>query len=382
MELIKATTEYSASHLGFQDLKTDILIGSKLDKFVPNINFNKWSDECWLNINYPIPITTEKEIYSFDAIQIVDKNGETHKFYMTLEGELEYEIILPAIPASNKFTFNLSFPDGLNFYYQPELTQWETDRGCIRPDNVIGSYAIYWNKKNNQYQTGKFCHIYRPHVTDAIGNSIWGKLFIDPITKVMAITVDPVWLDKATYPVVIDPTIGYASIGGTQDVTGAYIIACRFACPTTGSANPGTFYLYGRDTAGPRNWPGAVYELGDGNISGNAKLSTSDASISMQTTNGWRSAAITYTGFTAGTDYFLAVAGQQISVCFTYYDTVTSGYEDMQYDGGTTLPNPFGVRDGTLAREGSMYIDYTAAGGGLSKPIAMYHYQHHIGSGV
>ena len=31
------------------------------DKFVPNINFNKWNDEAWLNINCPDVVSLEKE---------------------------------------------------------------------------------------------------------------------------------------------------------------------------------------------------------------------------------------------------------------------------------------------------------------------------------
>jgi len=361
VELIKATTEYSASHLGFQDLKTDILIGSKLDKFVPNINFNKWSDECWLNINYPIPITGEKEVYSTDSVQITDKNNETHKFYMTSEGELEYEIILPAIPLSNKFIFNLTFPDGLNFYYQPELTDTEKI-DCYRPDNVVGSYAVYWNKKNNQYQTGKFCHIYRPHVVDATGNSIWGELFIDSITKTMTITIDPIWLSKAIYPVIIDPTIGYNVAGASQYGLNVRTVANRFNCSASGDANPGTFYVYGKSTTS-QSWLGGAYEVGDGDISGNAKLNTSDAALVTGTSAAWVSGAITWTGLVSGTNYFLAVACDAIGDTI-YYDSVTAGYEDAQYDDNqTTLPNPFGTRNGVLSYECSMYIDYTAAGG-------------------
>src|SRR3990167_7273075 len=294
MELVKATTEYSASHLGFQDLKTDILIVIKLDKFVPNINFNKWSDECWLNINYPVSITTEKEIYSTDAVKITDKNGEIHKFYMTPEGALEYEIILPAIPASNKFTFNLTFPDGLKFYYQPELIESEKV-DCYRPDNVVGSYAVYWNKKNNQYQTGKFCHIYRPHVIDAIGNSIWGELFIDTTTKVMTITVDSVWLSKSVYPVTIDPTIGYNVAGASELNFSDRAVATRFNCSASGDANPGTFYVYGRSLAS-QSWLGGAYEVGDGNISGNAKLNSADANLVSGTSSAWISGTVTWTG--------------------------------------------------------------------------------------
>jgi len=381
MELVKTKTEYSASHLGFQDLKTDILIGSKLDKFVPNINFNRWADECWLNINYPVSITTEKEIYSTDAVEITDKNGEIHKFYMTPKDELEYEIILPIIPTSNKFTFNLAFSDGLNFYYQPELTNTEK-MDCYRPDNVIGSYAVYWDKKNNQYQTGKFCHIYRPHVTDAMGKSIWGELFIDPITKIMTIIIDDMWLSKATYPVIIDPTIGYNVAGASQYALSVRTVVNRFNCSASGDANPGTFYVYGKSTTS-QSWLGGAYEVGDGDISGNAKLNSADAALVTSTSGAWVSGAVTWTGLTSGTDYFLAVACDAIGDTI-YYDSTTPGYEDMQYDDNqTTLSNPFGTRNGVYAREGSMYIDYTAVGGGgLSIPIAMHYYNHCIGSGV
>ena len=142
-----------------------IKIGGTSQKFVPNINASKWNNEAWLNINTPGLVTTEKETYQDGKIELV-LGDKTHRYYEK-GGKLEYEIEFKQTPLSNVVTLNLAFPIGLDFYYQPELEQWEIDEGCVRPDNVVGSYAVYWNKKNNRYKTGKFCHIYRPKIIDA-----------------------------------------------------------------------------------------------------------------------------------------------------------------------------------------------------------------------
>ena len=135
----------------------------------------------------------------------------------------EFEIILRERPASNVVEMAIE-AEGLKFYYQPELTQEEIDEGAYRPEEVVGSYAVYhatcgqMHKKEDaeKYQTGKAFHIYRPKVYDANGNWIWGELNIDAEAGILSITVDQQWLNNAVYPVRVDPTFGYTEVGGAS----------------------------------------------------------------------------------------------------------------------------------------------------------------------
>jgi len=108
------------------------------------------------------------------------------------------------------------------FYYQRELTQEQKDKGHRQPENVIGSYAVYHASRGGvhrgqvdaeKYKVGKAFHIYRPEAIDAKGNRVWCELKIDIENQMAAITVPPKWLDGAFYPVLVDPTFGYTSVG-------------------------------------------------------------------------------------------------------------------------------------------------------------------------
>ena len=86
---------------------------------------------------------------------------------------VEYEVLLQTKPNTNIFKYKLNKKEVV-WYYQPALTQEEIDEGCVRPDNVVGSYAVYHaTKKNNEYTTGKVCHVYRPKAIDANGDEVW-----------------------------------------------------------------------------------------------------------------------------------------------------------------------------------------------------------------
>lgn len=141
----------------------------------------------------------------------------------------EFEIVLRERPVSNVVEMAIE-TEGLKFYYQPELTQAEIDEGATRPENVVGSYAVYHATCGNmhkgqataqKYQTGKAFHIYRPKVVDANGDWIWGELSIDSEAGILSITVDQQWLDSAVYPVRVDPTFGYVDENGDGIVGGS-----------------------------------------------------------------------------------------------------------------------------------------------------------------
>ncbi len=148
-------------------------------------------------------------------------------------GSFEYTWILSSKPSANTFRLTLTFT-GCTYYYQPPLTAETWPKGytvtetqvkdatgkvvASRPENVVGSYAVYSDKANGLYGTGKVAHIYRPLVTDAKGLMVWGVMSISG--NVLTVTVDQAWLSKASYPVRVDPTFGYTSIGASSETMG------------------------------------------------------------------------------------------------------------------------------------------------------------------
>jgi len=196
------------------------------NKFVPNVNVLKWNDECWLNINHQeTVVTSEKE--SFIDGELALTIGELVYRYSVENGRLKYGIDLLSRPATNVLEFDLDFSEGLEFGYQNTLEdEWKKEpRGLSlkeylatrdRSDDTIGSYAVYWRKAHNQYRTGKFCHIYRPKLTDAEGNSCWAEWELDLEHKKLRLIMDGDWLDNAVYPIDPDYTIGYASVGSSS----------------------------------------------------------------------------------------------------------------------------------------------------------------------
>lgn len=98
--------------------------------------------------------------------------------------------------------------NGLTIYKQLPLTEEENKTGVKRPIDVVNSFACY-NRQGN-----KVMHIYASKLVDAKGNSI----YVDSDLKdgLLTVYLDQKFLESATFPVTVDPTFGYTSIGGTD----------------------------------------------------------------------------------------------------------------------------------------------------------------------
>lgn len=219
----------------------DVEVGDNASAdFKPVVKLKKWADSEFVSVEYEIPESPKAKNVNADKINL-DYSGVSISLYplensSDFDGGFEYELILAKKPDTNAFNFSLNYSD-VDFFYQPpvyeEVNASEYDvvnethavkdniTVIYRPVNAVGSYAVYSRgKANNEYKTGKLFHIYRPKITDAEGNSIWGTMSIANGT--LAIMVDQNWLDKAKYPVVIDPTFGYTTAGtaGTTSLEG------------------------------------------------------------------------------------------------------------------------------------------------------------------
>lgn len=209
---------------------SDVEIG---DKDMPEVKLRKWGDETFIKLSYPdfSPVEPKQDK---GKLKWVNGDKEVH-LYQTKVGEIdafEFEIILnedprPTKTGDYKIVIDIE-SKGLNFYYQPELTQKEIDEGGFRPENVVGSYAVYHATKGNmhageeaeKYKVSKAFHIYRPRINDVIGNWAWSEQEIimggNGIGQQIIIILGN-FLDTAVYPVrhAGGDTLGYTTIGGS-----------------------------------------------------------------------------------------------------------------------------------------------------------------------
>jgi len=353
----------------------DVVIGDENSlTFKPHVRLRRWGEEAFVAFGLP---TARNLVPSFDGKTLTWTDGINYemRWYerpagpgMELGG-LEYEIVLLKKPASNVFAWPVS-TQALEWFFQPPLTPFELLRGNVRPPNVIGSYAVYHANMQPlyrvggdaaKYQTGKAFHFYRPEAIDAVGRRVWLDVTYDPAGQTLRFTLDAAWLATAVYPVVIDPTVGYTTLGGSTDGTNNYQLANDVTAGTTGDANPGTAFV-GCSTSGGNTGVLSVYVDGSASPNGKARLAES-AAITPTGVMGFRSAALTWTGITSGTHYWLNwCSGANHS---TAYDAGLTCF----YDAGPSFPNgtsvdPYGTNDGNFDARVSMYVDYTAAAGG------------------
>ena len=393
------TTTYKIDDLG--DIKPVLVLGGTTEKFVPNINMSfmcgSGAEKFFINLNRKsVVVTDQKETLANDELKLVT-GDETDIFHVSPDGTFVWDIEFAKKPLTNVFTWELSYSSGLKFCYQGELTQQEIDEGCSRPDNVVGSYAVYCNKRNHikradgstivNYRNGKLCHIYRPLCIDADKKTVWADLHVgyslDVWGMVLTITIPQKFLDTAKYPIVLDPDVGYTSPGGSNsgtDNTGVCQVKdgdgnLYAVGGTAGTLDSVSVYLA---VEGVNDWnkniDAGVYNkaVGDApdDLLDNATLT------SGWTTGDWNEITLPDSvAVSASTPYFPAVA-YATGTGNTKYDSDAQALV-VYSTSSPTLPNP-NDWSSTVGRLWSVFFSYTeSVGGGVKKAGAMYHYMNH-----
>ena len=143
----------------------------------PEMTLGKWNDEVNIKISRKGTFSEGNRALFSDKVKYENAKEEINVYPLDAtaemdEGGFEYEVILKEKPNTNVISMDIE-TQGLDFFYQPALTQKEIDEGANRPENVIGSYAVYHSTKKNHiqgqtnYKTGKAFHIFRPEIIDA-----------------------------------------------------------------------------------------------------------------------------------------------------------------------------------------------------------------------
>lgn len=204
--------------------KIEVEIGdSKQADFYPQFKVMRWDNE--VNFSMRAEVHPEAEIKTEgEKIKYITSDYEVHQYDKpdaSDEGGFEFEWVLLSKPESNVLTTTIQHKN-LDFFYQEEQTEEDKAQGGQQEERAIGSYAVY-HKENvlnieggKEYKTGKAFHIYRPEAVDADGNRTWCEL--DITEENLTVTVPEEFLEKAVYPVFVDPTFGYTSAGATGTI--------------------------------------------------------------------------------------------------------------------------------------------------------------------
>jgi len=385
----------------------EVYIGDPEEKtqFKPQLLLKRWLDECFIKLpigNIAKQLTFDEEnncliwegewftvkVYPIDKTEVkATINEKEHVFIQNEHGGLEFEAVLKTKPPVNSFSFPIE-TKGLKFYYQPPLTEEFNKEECevwtetyvktkdgeeiFRPENVVGSYAVYHATRANmhhskedaeKYKAGKAFHIYRPKLVDAEGKTAWADLNIDEKKGVLTITLPQEFLDSAAYPVSIDPTFGYTNVGASglsnsQDV----IYGSWFTCPESGTAESITAYI--QHSASGYNGKCALYKKSDGS------LVQGTLEVEVPTTVQWVTFDFATTPQIENIDYWIVVwlQGQGFPPLShsIYFDSET-GKGGITYTSYNSFPDPWNP---TLEdKKYSIYCTYTAGGGGQTYEI-------------
>lgn len=175
--------------------KVEAVVGDeKQVEFMPRLKLKVWDNEC--NLSIGVPVTAEKVAYSQNEDGVISwQQGKNEARFYSVDNGYEFEVVLSEPPKSNVIEFTLNDAKELVFYYQPELTKEEVAEGHVRPDDVVGSYAVYHASRSNvhkggdaeKYKVGKAFHIYRPKIYDADKKWTWGVLNIQGETLTVTI---------------------------------------------------------------------------------------------------------------------------------------------------------------------------------------------------
>lgn len=367
------------------DVQSDIEQGERVEiaKDESRVDLIGWNDEYRVSIRPQFHNTPPQVRQSVTASRsLFSKRMEYSKGDMTAfvepkdqnPAEFDIDFILDAKPESNIFTYIIEGADDLDFFYQPALTQEEIDQGSERPENVVGSYAVYSKTKRDHikgqtnYATGKVFHIYRPKAIDADGRDVWAELsYADGI---LSVTVPQDFLDTAAYPVVVDPTFGYTSIGASNL---GILSFNQMRCSTAGVApEDGTV-----DSI-------SVYTL---NLAANMKGVFVASSTLNIVANGIGNAVAVSTGAGGGWNTSLMSTPPTMTNGTTYVNCfITDADTSANYRGDTVAgymrlidstnsyatpqdPTSPSTNTGTSGRL-SIYATYTASAGGGSTPVS------------
>jgi len=351
--------------------RIEVEIGDiKQPDFLPQVKVKRWDNE----VNFSVRLSDkEKGISKVSTLtdKITWSKGNIDiEYYNYTEGEGGHKMVwfLKEKPANTK-DFKVEFTiqsKGLDFFYQPELTQEEIDEGHIRPENVVGSYAVYHQTKGGlndidgkEYKAGKFGHIYRPHLYDSNGLEAWGNLHIE--NGIYSVEIPQEFLDNAVYPIKSNDDFGYTGTTGTTSWNVANWGAFGIGNPgKTGTVSKISIWRPASENSSNNDdFKGIIWKVSDSSILANAITPATDMPYGGGV---WVDGTFAVSPSVINENYYVGVVSEGSTKWTWLYDTASAG--DGGYDEGNSFTSPTSISDHTdNTKRFSIYATYTPSGG-------------------
>lgn len=356
-----------------------------------------WKGERGLTVKYDMGTPTL-------GARIRDKRDKQVVVEQISNDSMKMDIILHSKPDTNKFCYQIEGWEDYDFELQPPLTEEEVKRGMVRPEEIEGSYAVYHKRLKNQrnvlltdeelktidltakiaskeiatttyhgteryvwvginYETGKFAHIPYPYIWSANATSTTkhrAEAF-DITDGRMCVTMAESD-DTMEYPVRIDPTFGYTSVGASNNIIAGSsdTLFCKATLSESGTLDSISAYTKGYNTSAGSY---GIYKDSDKTKVGN----TSETSYSG--TLGWQTRDMSDEAVSAG-DYWIGMYGSGTGPPMGRYTDIkydSSSGASKLYDTNGTWPSSVTISSWDV-RLHSIYATYTVSGGG-STPV-------------
>lgn len=320
-----------------------------------------WKDQAGISVAYDMETTITERLLDRRNKAVIT---ETVDFG---DGGFKVDILLKEKPDTNRFCYTITGWEDYDFDYQPPLTAEQIAEGVTRPDDIVGSYAVYHKTLANHriggenYKTGKVMHIPRPQVWE-IGNEankVWAELSYDQ--GQLCVTAPQDFIDNADYTngVRIDPTFGYTSIGASCN--GGFSATMRTSGNTTNPGESGT-----GDSMSVHSCLSTA-----GNIQAGIYINSSNAYVgntpSMSTlSTGWLTSTLNASPSLSATDYLLVAQGSNGSIGISNDQTGGLNSKSEVLVSFGTWPSTASWTAAGVARNYSIYATYTATGGSSS----------------
>ena len=322
----------------------------QIQKNRPELRIKRFNDSVDLGVIYTdVSSQGGKNILS-KKVEYKSKDIEV-AIYPDSETSVEFEIILNKKPKKNIIEFKLENWKDFDFYYQGELSQKEKDEGFQRPENVIGSYAVYLKNSNGINGTGKVGHFYRPKINDSSGKEVWGEMKIK--NGILSVSIPQEFLNTAVYPIhkAGGLTFGYTT-AGVSSTQIAYSFGTRrygkyYSMPNNGTLDSIVAYMSGSDTFSAK----AFLNQKDSVSSGSHGQIVAITNTGNTSAAGWKTFTAGSQSLTSGTTYILNLVGKKDASITSrlYYDSIdyngsnSDTYNAFSSDGYTSPQSPWVV---------------------------------------